>query len=107
MIPKWKIMKGLKCKCDKCGAVYSADEFDLEEGLCHYCLFPEASNSKSTEMDYSSGEPLNKPRDSLDYLDQVVEKQSKAATAKAKAYKERTYTRRYSKGGTIKSSKLK
>mgnify|MGYP001373339832 CR=1 FL=1 len=103
MIPKWKRMKGVKFRCDKCHAEYISDEFDFEEGVCLYCMFPETMKHKPTEFSYEKGDPINKVRDSLDYLDQTVEKQGKKATENLRKYKERNYTKtKYNNGKVYK-----
>ena len=91
MIPRWKLMKGIKCTCYKCHGEFGLSEFDAEEGVCHYCLFPEASKSLPTEMSYKYGEPLNEPMDNLDSILETPEVQSEKAKESLKKYKANNY----------------
>lgn len=107
MIPKWKLQKGIKCSCEKCHGQYSIEEFDLDEGVCLYCLFPEAGKSLPTEMSYDYGEPLNSPEDNLDKVLSLPETQSEAAIKKAKVYKEKHYKPKAPKPKATKTKKAK
>lgn len=51
--------EGKEC-CWKCGKFVDSSEFDYDEDMCMYCLFPETSATKPAEMDYSYGYPKNK-----------------------------------------------
>ena len=95
MIPRWKVMKGVKSQCPKCHGVFGSDEFDFDEEICLYCLFPESMKHKKAELSYEFGDPVNKTIASvnLEHLSEIPEKMSKAAARNHKAYKEKTYKR--------------
>jgi hypothetical protein len=80
---KWMMQKGIKCEevCPQCHGTFSSDDYDYEEDMCIYCLFPETPKSKPVELDYSYGEPRNSTKEAqlLDQIDYIPEKQSKQA----------------------------
>ncbi len=83
---------GDKFSCYKCGGSYTKDEFEVDEDLCSYCLFPEAITGKPAQISYSEGVPKNvtNHRKMLDELDYIPEKQSEQAKKAYKKYKNRT-----------------
>lgn len=95
---KWKRSIGLsdKYSCYKCGGSFTKDEFDIEEDICTFCLFPEAAKGKSAEIGYEYGDAKNKTnqRAMLDNLDYIPEKQSKQAKEAYTKYKNRNLYKR-------------
>lgn len=94
---KWKRMMGLGrlYSCYKCGGSFSSEDFDLEEDICSFCLFPETARSRPAEIGHKEGVPKNttnqaKMLSELDYIPEKQSKQSKEAFNKyknSKAYK--------------------
>ena len=68
--------------CPKCHGTFSGDDYDWDEDMCIYCLYPEIAKSRPAEFDYSEGVPKNRTKEGqqLDNLDFTQEKQSKQAT---------------------------
>ena len=89
----WKRMKGMvkaTNRCPKCRGEYPDEEYDNENDLCLWCLFPQAQKSLSAELD-DTGRNETYERKMLDELDYIPEKQSAAAKKSYKAFKERNY----------------
>jgi hypothetical protein len=90
----WKRMKGLEKatnQCPRCHGEFTDDEYDSEEDLCLFCLFPETSGAAAPLINYDYGFPRNitPERYVLDNLDRIDEKQSKRAQKEREAYKNR------------------
>lgn len=69
-------MKGIEKsvnQCPKCNGEFSDSEYDTEQDICLYCLFPEAGKHQPTEFEYKSGYAKNNPQerkvlDELEYI---------------------------------------
>ena len=97
---KWKRSKGLGNVCSSCGAVFGDDEFNSEEDLCDYCLFPQASRSMINRVVFKNGEWVNSTaeRELLDNLDFVPEKQSKQSISAKRRFE---YNKAFKKGKSL------
>ena len=92
----WKRMKGMikaVNKCPKCNGEYPDVEYDFEEDLCHFCLYPEAQKGMATEFSHREGDPKNKTEDGrrledLPYLKEKQSKQAEESYNKRKLYKD-------------------
>lgn len=80
---KWQRLKGIRIDetCPRCHGTFDSDDYDYEEDMCIYCLFPEAQKSMAVEMDYSEGRPKNRTFEGqlIDNIQFTPEKQSKQA----------------------------
>lgn len=80
---RWKRMMGMTetAVCPRCHGTFEGDDYDWDEDLCVYCLFPEAAKSRPIEVDYSEGVAKNRTKEGqlLDNLEFTPEKQSKQA----------------------------
>lgn len=90
---KWKRSKGMGNVCSKCNKVFSDSEFNADEDLCDYCLFPETSMVKPAEMKYYYGDPKNMTDDEelLSNIENVPEKQSPQAIASKREFEYSKY----------------
>ena len=93
MTYSWKRNKGIinENNCPKCHGCYPDDEYEFDDDLCTWCLFPEALKKAPSEKDKVTGINVTQERLLLDNLDEVVEKQSKAAKKKMDSYKQKSY----------------
>jgi len=93
MTYNWMRSKGMAkvTRCPKCHGEFPDDEYDFEEDLCTWCVFPEVLRKAPAEKDKTSGANITQERLLLDNLDEVVEKQSKAAKKKMDGFKEKSY----------------
>lgn len=90
----WRLAKGLvreMNQCSRCHSEVSLEDFSLEDDMCLFCLFPEASGRRPVPMSYATGDPKNvtAERVLLDELDYIPEKQSKAAKKAYDSFKNR------------------
>jgi hypothetical protein len=81
---RWKGQKGMGNLCSKCNAKFSDEEFDFEEDKCTYCVFPEITQSRPAEIDYSLGYPRNQTEMGyvMENLERIPEELSKAPIGK-------------------------
>ena len=57
----WRRAKGLADNsCPKCKGRYKDEEFDFDEDMCYFCLFPNASQSRPAEYSHLSGVNTNR-----------------------------------------------
>jgi len=50
-----KMRRRREFKCPKCKGTYTYDEYDEDDDMCMYCLFPEAQRTANVPINHSYG----------------------------------------------------
>lgn len=76
---KWKVQKGVHSLCPRCHGSFPRDEYDYDEDLCYYCLYPETTKARPADIGHYEGDAKNTTveRVILDTLERTPIKLSK------------------------------